>query len=87
MASKLADLALAVPGQAPDALPSSLGAIDAEYLRRAVPRRPTGGGGSYGPSWGSWRPPVSGRSCPCRCCAPPPAGWAGPTVPTGFATS
>ena len=52
-----------------------------------VPRRPTGGGGSYGPSWGSWRPPVSGRSCPCRCCAPPPAGWAGPTVPTGSATS
>ncbi len=35
VASKLADLALAAPGQAPDALPSSLGAIYAEYLRRA----------------------------------------------------
>ena len=35
MASKLADLALAAPDQAPDALPSSLGAIYAEYLRRA----------------------------------------------------
>ena len=35
VASKLADLALAAPGQAPDTLPASLGKIYAEYLRRA----------------------------------------------------